>query len=355
MSYVPPALRRKQEALAKGEKLSDDATLSTTLDATSNSALPTVTDIQNHFWPPKKTDSSVLKARDVNTASNVPSSATEKPLEAVEDTDADKNGKNQSTETSSGTITTNQPRQHSTLNGTAAEPDKLKYVLLFHQAVSSALSKETNPISATKHQTITLDKHSLPQHPRWQTGQIIYVKSDLHLLPQQLLPPPEEPTTKAPPANPDTPLATQVMIFEQDSERNQSRARFTFLGHYDLIHTQILNPNTPELTRMLEQKWTRIGKWGATRQIQRDADSWKKSLSYQWAVLKFKKIEADADAGLEPPKIESVYNEAGFRRDELWSGSRKGVNEMLRDLRIKESKDERERVALTGWHKALED
>lgn len=136
-------------------------------------------------------------------------------------------------------------------------------------------------------------------------------------------------------------------MFEQtSSESNQSRARFTFLGCYDLMKMQILEPNTPELTRMLEQKWTKVNKWGRSRQIQRDADSWKKSLSYTWAVLKFKKSTAQ----LEPPKIEVTTNDVGVRKENLWSDSRKGVNEMLRDMRIKDSKNQKEKTALKGWH-----
>jgi len=97
---------------------------------------------------------------------------------------------------------------------------------------------------------------------------------------------------------------------------------------------------------MLEQKWTKINKWGQSRQIQRDADSWKKSLSYRWAVLTFKKSTTQ----LEPPKIEVTTNELGIRKENLWSESRKGVNEMLRDMRINDSKNEKEKTALTGWH-----
>ncbi len=198
------------------------------------------------------------------------------------------------------------------------------------------------------------------QHPRWQTDQIIYVKSELQLLPQPE--PPAEPSTdnnvnNSPPSPVDSPtLPAQIMIFEQDSERNQSRARFTFLGYFDLIKMQILEPNTPALIRMLEQKWTRIGKWGQSHQIQRDADSWKKSLGYRWAVLKFAKNE-EATKALEPPRIEVTMNDMGVRKEDLWSGSRKGVNEMLRDIRVKDSKDEKEKAALTGWHAvaALED
>lgn len=52
-----PVSRLKQEALAKGEKLSDDAIKFEILDAGSSSALPIVTDIQNHISS-KKADTS---------------------------------------------------------------------------------------------------------------------------------------------------------------------------------------------------------------------------------------------------------------------------------------------------------
>lgn len=143
------------------------------------------------------------------------------------------------------------------------------------------------------------------------------------------------------------------MMFEQTySDGIQSCARFRFLGYFDLVKMQV-EPNTPEFTRMMEQKWTKTNQWGQSRQIQRDADSWKKSLSYKWAVLKFKKNESNAE--LEPPKIEVTTNDMGIRKENLWSDSRKGVNEMLRDMRIKESKNEKEKTALTGWHAVAKD
>jgi len=143
------------------------------------------------------------------------------------------------------------------------------------------------------------------------------------------------------------------MMFEQTySDGIQSCARFRFLGYFDLVKMQV-EPNTPEFTRMMEQKWTKTNQWGQSRQIQRDADSWKKSLSYKWAVLKFKKNESNAE--LEPPKIEVTTNDMGIRKENLWSDSRKGVNEMLRDMRIKESTNEKEKTVLTGWHAVAKD
>lgn len=322
MSYVPPALRRKQEAVARGEKLSDEATGSEVSLVDSANQLPTVTDVQNHFWPPQKADSSTSRPSGAAGIPDSPAIARRESNQAFDGTaNTVDDGKTEPDGSTSVVSKSNLPHLHSTLNGTRAEPDRLKYVLLFHQA-----------------------------HPRWPTEQIIYVKSELQLLPQPPSQGQSQPSSTSPENQSslsDVPFATEIMMFEQtSSERIQSRARFTFLGYFDLMKMQVLEPNTPELTRMLEQKWTKINKWGQSRQIQRDADSWKKSLSYRWAVLKFKKSTVQ----LEPPKIEVTTNDMGIRKENLWSDSRKGVNEMLRDMRIKDSKDEKEKCALTGWH-----
>lgn len=140
MSYVPPALRRKQEALARGEKLSDDTTASeaSVLDSTDN--LPTVTDIQNHFWPPKKADSSTLNSSDAADEPDASALAErERDQFSGNETDTANVGKVEADWSTSAISKPNLPHSHSTLNGTQAQPGKLKYVLLFHQAVSLAI------------------------------------------------------------------------------------------------------------------------------------------------------------------------------------------------------------------------
>lgn len=52
----------------------------------------------------------------------------------------------------------------------------------------------------------------------------------------------------------------------------------------------------------------------------------------------------------EPPIIEVTIDEMMIIKEGLWSGSRKGVNEMLREKRVKDSKDEKEKTALTSQH-----
>lgn len=140
MSYIPPALRRKQEALARGEKLSDDATASGASALDSTKKLPSVTDIQNHFWPPKKADSSTLNSSDAADKPDA-SALAERELHQVPDNadDVTDIGKTEADPSNPAISKPNLPHTHSTLNGTQAQPDTLKYVLLFHQAVSPVL------------------------------------------------------------------------------------------------------------------------------------------------------------------------------------------------------------------------
>lgn len=124
------------------------------------------------------------------------------------------------------------------------------------------------------------------------------------------------------------------MVFEQAADfasQIATRARFRFLGFYHLDQMQVLEPKSPELVRMLEQKWTRTNKWGKSRQIQRESQSWQKSLGYRWAVLKFKKID---QAELSPPKIE--ISQPNGRSNEKENMPTMSLNEMLRGLRLKD-------------------
>lgn len=169
------------------------------------------------------------------------------------------------------------------------------------------------------------------QHPRWKEDQIIYVKTDLHLLPQIS-------TAESTDNKSDNPLASEIMVFDQSSKHtshSSSQARFDFLGFYNLVQMQILEPKSPELVRMLEQKWTRTNKYGKTRQIERDSTGWQRSLSYRWAVLKFQKAD---EAGLKALQPQIQIDQARDRGQE--KVPQKSVNQMLRDLRLQEqSKD----------------
>lgn len=83
----------------------------------------------------------------------------------------------------------------------------------------------------------------------------------------------------------------------------------------------ILHPESPELVRMLEQKWTRT-RSGRKSQIARDPASWKRSLGYTWAVLRFEKEDGES----KPPDIKVSHVDEPT----------KSVSEMLKEMRLKD-------------------
>lgn len=108
---------------------------------------------------------------------------------------------------------------------------------------------------------------------------------------------------------------------------------FYFIGYFNLVNMQILEPQTPELVRMQEQKWTRMDRHGRPRPINRNAESWKKSLTQRWAVLKFEKDE-EATKDMQPPQIEvsSIPSDVAGNSGQ----ERKSVNEILKEMRLKD-------------------
>lgn len=97
-------------------------------------------------------------------------------------------------------------------------------------------------------------------------------------------------------------------------------------------------------------------RWGKSRKIERDAGSWQKSLSYKWAVLQFAKSESVNDE-LAPPNI-VVREETtrSLRAQQENTQPRRGVNDMLRDMRLEnghhcESRDQgiRNANATRAW------
>lgn len=120
------------------------------------------------------------------------------------------------------------------------------------------------------------------------------------------------------------------MVFEQQNgHRTPTSAIFKFIGYFNLTKMQILEPQTPELVRMQEQKWTRKDKYGRSKPINRNAESWKKSLSQRWAVLGFERDEK-ATEELRPPQIESS-------RRGMHDGTQEGtrsVNDILKEMRL---------------------
>lgn len=310
MAYVPPALRKQQHTAATGEKSANNTAFDPFKKAkTLVNAPPSIADIVRHFWPDGKAfRSSAEGSRPVADVGHALVTGEGKQQVADDDSATDQDRHNH--------------KVHSTLNSTEASPNELRFVLLFHQA-----------------------------HQRWKSEKIIYAKSELHLLPSPTeLSEPQSSETRTKGSkdvrlehtNSPSAKASKIAVFEQDIKYGRTFARFKFVGYYDLTRMNILEPHTPELARMLEQKWTVTNRWGESHKIERDAASWQKSLSYKWAVLQFAKSESGDDE-LSPPNI-VVREETtrSLRAQQENTQPRRGVNDMLRDMRLENGHDSQE-------------
>lgn len=91
-----------------------------------------------------------------------------------------------------------------------------------------------------------------------------------------------------------------IAIFEQTTKRQDGHFRFE--GYYKMTHLQYLPPQSAELYRMLEQKFSTMDRFGRWKQKIRSAASWNASMSLMWAVIKMEQDDA-ANARLGPPAL----------------------------------------------------
>ncbi|KAK8016128.1 hypothetical protein PG993_014317 [Apiospora rasikravindrae] len=124
---------------------------------------------------------------------------------------------------------------------------------------------------------------------------------------------------------------------------------FRFAGWYSVARVSILAPHSPDLVRMLQQKWERRDRWGNVVTKKRDASGWKTSLTHQWAVVKFEKLIPEIAPAA--PTIEKLPPQA--RASDSEKGG-KGVSELLNELRLKDQVDGKAAVAEEEGHKVVE-
>ena len=114
--------------------------------------------------------------------------------------------------------------------------------------------------------------------------------------------PKDKPSSPPPPAeegasSPDSAKSVPIAVFGQvDGRLDSATATFHFEGWYRLSRVDFLHPQSLELVRMLQQKFTRVGRGGRPRDITRDEAAWERSLSMRWAVVKFDKMAEPAPA-----------------------------------------------------------
>ncbi|KAK8061397.1 hypothetical protein PG994_007763 [Apiospora phragmitis] len=124
---------------------------------------------------------------------------------------------------------------------------------------------------------------------------------------------------------------------------------FRFARWHSVARVSILAPHSPDLVRMLQQKWERQDCWGNVVTRKRDPSGWRTPLNYQWAVVKFEKLaQDDAPAA---PTIEKLPPTPWTTDSEKVV---KGVSEMLNDLRLKDQGSDKDVATEGEGHRVTE-
>ncbi|KAF1987658.1 hypothetical protein K402DRAFT_392469 [Aulographum hederae CBS 113979] len=225
-------------------------------------------------------------------------------------------------------------RQSTTLNASEADPYSLRYLLLFRGA-----------------------------NRRWTSDRIIFAKTNLEVLPEvehDIPTPSQKPSIMDAPipssddtasitssskeawkspsvsenakkaAKPPVPLTGPLTVFEEEYSPT-TRGEFHFIGYFRLIRQDRLAPGSPEVVRMLEQKWsTPPRRSGQVAMVKpRNPEAWQKSLGHEWAVLKFERDEeAEEDLGAPGVQVIGGFGDAGGE------GRGKSVNELLDEMKL---------------------
>lgn len=158
-----------------------------------------------------------------------------------------------------------------TLHDSRKTPGKLAFVILFHGA-----------------------------NPRWESDCILFTKSHLELLPG---------SGKAGDSNVEgveqmaseegSVAGAPVAAFKQAHPMQQGRS-YIFEAWYRIQKIEFLEPRSPELVRMLKQKFTRVGRNGKVVRKVRSGVRWEESLGLRWAVAKFGEVKGERGApGIE--------------------------------------------------------
>ena len=193
-----------------------------------------------------------------------------------------------------------------TLHDSKASPGRLSYLLLFDGA-----------------------------NPRWDTDHIVFSKSSLELLSgidvKKTVGEHEAPGAEANTSTTTTESGGKrsIAVFRQIGSGDGLHQRaFKWEGWFKIALLDILEPQSDELKRMLEQKFLRFDSMGRPVQAQRSSVGWQKSLALRWAVIKFAKDE-DAERDLGQPSIEKLPEPEVDHQEQKQS-----VNEMLAELRM---------------------
>ncbi|KAF2650708.1 hypothetical protein K491DRAFT_730753 [Lophiostoma macrostomum CBS 122681] len=241
----------------------------------------------------------------------------------------------------------NHDSDHNTTLHSSSENAGLAWVLLFHGA-----------------------------NPQWESNNVIFVKSNLHLLPniketndaQEVdteIENDREINTKAAKVNlllgaglpqvvesaeneaeesaalpssdhaipvregpPESHSAFPVFAQQINGPQGNGVRSFKFIGWHKIARLEILPPKSAALVHMLSKKWEKVDRYGRVHQRQRNQKGWEDSLKHKWTVVKMV-LDEGANEEKGPLEIQRIDQEP----EQENSGGR-SVNEMLAALRM---------------------
>ncbi|KIX94101.1 uncharacterized protein Z520_10127 [Fonsecaea multimorphosa CBS 102226] len=356
--YIPPALRAKgeQQQLGKANDHRRDGPttplslrggysrpLTTRSDALPDGDLCSTREIEHHFWPEREHESFGGRQKTLHDSAATPGSLsyvllfkdanprwqddgiifTKSSLELLPADLADKTEENGATD------------------GTAAE-----------------VLKATSTLNGNDHENESANEAVGPEKP--EANQDEKLGSTPHAEADKIQHPPRHQHQGQPIA-----VFNQLRRSQTDSSRT-----FQFAGYYRIVRLTFLQPHSAALVRMLEQKWSlKNPRTGQVRQRQRDASAWQESLKMRWAVVKFERDE-EAMKSLGVLKIErleddeeedegvlggrDVGGDGGQGRRKMSGREKKGVNELLRELRMGDEVDKENNNGGASAHEETE-
>lgn len=117
---------------------------------------------------------------------------------------------------------------------------------------------------------------------------------------------------------------TPIAVFRQEGSVDRDPG-YRFEGWFNIERLAFLEPGSPELIRMLDQKWTKTDRRGNAITETRRPENWRESMRMRWAVIKLAKDEkTDKERG--PPNVQHLPEKES-----------RSVNEMLAELRSRNS------------------
>ncbi|KAG8533758.1 uncharacterized protein KY384_001499 [Bacidia gigantensis] len=225
---------------------------------------------------------------------------------------------------------------HSTLHDSAKTPGMLSYVVLFHGAnprwYSDHIIFARTNISFVKPFTTVQHDH-LEAKPGGLEASSRHIALRSSHSGGEVLNDPDKDTSAESPSDVKTSILSNseespkphlIPVFLEAKGRPSQGRSAVFYGYFSILHVDFLEPQSPELVRMLEQKWS-PSKFGSGQTRRRSPERWADSLRQEWVVIQMTEVLSDHTPG--DPVIQAMKEEHGKENAAMWQGGQGGRNE----------------------------